>query len=429
MSLASIVELYRICGKPQLVGAVFTGTASFQAVRDLVLKIQGDRRQTFEDLKVDGNDLPDDDELPTQGHTISFTLRITTGTAATFQADLGSLLAKDPKISRGELPAEFYLVDIDYFSGDTTKPPQMQALDKICKLIQSISKLAHYHDDKSGSGYLRMVFIQPAKNINTFKPVELETRVTTTVIQAAENLDTRIVEDLSESSASNDPHYTSKVGVFGTCLANFVSNRPSGDAFEYLVSHWHDFTNEYHRDLSTYLSGFAFHKAKTEVAEAEIKIAGEFSKVIGDISGKLIGIPVSYAVIAAIPKAETFAEQLLIFIGISVASLIIAKTVDNQERQFIRIQNAKNLIINSIQGKKQTYPKDLADTVDKLVNDLNQDEAGLTKSLRLFKSLCWSPIAISVLVLCYLYLDTFYQYALAIIDMALCYYLFGRPII
>jgi len=352
MSLASIVQLYRTCDRPPLEGAYFACSADYSTTKHLVEKIRHEKTARFDDLSVDGVDIFDDD-LPEHGTQVNFRLVLPAGSASKFHNNLSCFLADTPQISRGELPRNYYLVEENYYSEDQETPQKVDVLGRICRLIVGLSELAHYHDGKLNSGCHRLVFIQPAKGPG-IKPMELETNVSMAVIDAAMELDPKLVEDLSNSSATNDPHHSAKVGVFGTCLATFIASRPSSeDGFTFLVKHWKNFIAEYHRDLGTYLSGFAFHKAKTEVAEAQLKIADEFSKVLTDITGKLLGIPVTLAVALAIPRADSILERCLLLIGILIGSVIMHQTVANQQRQFRRIVNAKNLVIGAIEGKKK----------------------------------------------------------------------------
>lgn len=414
MSLQRVVELYRVCGKPPLNGPTFAFTTTYPMVQALVAAIRSDSHPRLDDLEIDGQEILPNDPWPNTGQQIHFSLRLPTSSSSTFHKNLQELLNRDQQVSRGQLPDDYYLIDEDFYSGDTRRPEAILALGTVCRLINAMFKLAHYHDQKSNNGYLRLVFIQPANGI-TIKPVELDTKVTPAIVQAAKNIDPHLVEELSQSSPSNDPHYSAKVGVFGTCLATFVGGRPDGDAFEYLVTNWQNFIKSYHRDLSTYLSGFAFHKVKREVAEAQLKITAEFSKVLGDISGKVIGIPITVAVIATIPKAATFVEQLLILLGIIIACLIISKTVENQERQFSRIKNAKNLIIGAIEGEKESYPRELAQFVDKFTADLAKEEQSLEKSLKIFRALSYLPIFISIFVIENIYLEKILEWLLRLL--------------
>jgi hypothetical protein len=402
MILKPIVELYRACGRPPLEDLYFTCEADYAQIKPLVQRIFQDDFARIEDLEIDDEDFDGDAKgLPATGDKISFRLRVPDISAITFHKNLADLLETDPKISHGEIPSEYYLLDDDFYISDPNRPIFIETLEHVCQLIKGLSKLAHYHDEKPSNGYLRLVFIQAAEG--TIKPVELETRVNLAMVESARGLDPRIVVDLSESSAANDPHFSAKVGVFGMSLACFSSNKPSGEAFQYLVTNWDKFVAEYQRDLSTYLSGFAFHKAKKEVAEAELNIANEFSKVLCDISGKLLGIPVSVAAIIAISKADKFIEHLFLLIGIVIASYIIWRIVENQKRQFDRIEHAKELILCSIEGKIEIFPEELAKAVVELRAKLDSDARSLRSNLRLFGVLSWAPILVAISFLAYLY--------------------------
>jgi len=374
---------------------------NYLQVRDLIYKVKKDSKARFDQIDVDGEDVLEE-QLPKEGSQVTFCLRLPTSSSVRFHKNLAGLIEIEPRISRGQLPEEYYLIEEDYYTKDIQKPKIIQSLDRVCNLIKSLSGLAHYHDEKPSNGYSRLVFLHP-DIASSIKPVELETKVTISIVEAAVDLDPRLAVELNESSAINDPHHSAKVGVFGACLATFIANQPVRNAFNHLVSNWQKFAIEYQRDLSTYLSGFAFHKAKIEVAEAELKIAAEFSKVMNDLTGKLLSIPVSVAALISIPKVNTILEKLLLLFGFSIASFILSKTIANQRRQFERIKNAKDLVIGAIEGKKQSYPEELSDIISKLSYNLKKDERGLETSLKIFNILSWSPLIISFFVIGYLY--------------------------
>lgn len=148
------------------------------------------------------------------------------------------------------------------------------------------------------------------------------------------------------------------------------------------------------KNLDTYLSGFAFHKAKREVAEAELKIADEFSKIIIDITGKLLGIPISLAAAIAITKSTSAFECLIIVAGLGLATLIFSGTVGNQQRQLKRIIHAKNVVFNALEGKQEIYPAELKSAISEMKSGLDNNESKLRWLLWLFRCLSWAPFIV-----------------------------------
>ena len=117
--------------------------------------------EPFDEILVDGVEISSGEILPVQGESVEFILRLPTGTDCKFYPSLSGLITGVPKISRGEIPSEFYLIEEDYFSGTDAPFQKLKKLDAICRLIKGISDLAHYHDEKTSSGQYRLIFIQP----------------------------------------------------------------------------------------------------------------------------------------------------------------------------------------------------------------------------------------------------------------------------
>lgn len=418
MAFSALVDLYRLCECPERRGgAEFTCDVNYAKAKPLIEKIKSASIGRFDYISVDGNEI--NGELPDSGYQVSFGFTLPKNSTARFYEDYEDFLKKaGASLSRGEMPLEFYLAPDDYYSGDSEEPPlKIKILKDICELIHGLFQLAHYHDGKYGNS--KLVFIGPSKN-SEIKPVEIEVKIEAELLDALSPFETRLVKELSDDRAINDPHYSAKVGVFGTCLAEFVGGRPSGGAFEYLLLNWTEFARVYHRDLSTYLSGFAFHKAKIEVAEAELKIANEFSKVLNDILGKLLGIPVSFAAVLAIQKGDGLAKQLFIMTGVLIACWILSRVVANQQRQFKRIENSKNIVIDAIEGKKEAYPEDLKNEVEGLSKALENNSDFLEKTLCYFRILCWLPLGVGSMYLLYLYCNDVLKCILRLSSMLSC---------
>ncbi|WP_277058410.1 hypothetical protein [Trichlorobacter lovleyi] len=216
--------------------------------------------------------------------------------------------------------------------------------------------------------------------------------------------DMTLIESFQSNNPKTDPHYSSKIGVFRASLAEFLKKCPVGlPAFSFLVSQWDEFSSIFIKNLDTYLSGFAFHKAKREVAEAELKIADEFSKIIIDITGKLLGIPISLAAVIAIAKSTSILESLMVVTGLGLATLIFSGTVGNQQRQLQRIIHAKNVVFNALEGKQEIYPDDLKTVITEMKDGLDKNESKLKWLLRLFRLLSWSPFIVGAVVFYFIF--------------------------
>ncbi len=402
MKLSSIVNLFRASGRPEIKASRFSASVDFTPkIIKIVEEIRSQDGSVFEEILVDKIEFLDNEPLPEAGNKISFILLLPGDSANSFHSSIKGLLNNAPQISKGELPVDYYLVEEDYYSLDEGSLPQIETLFSICSLIKKISGLAHYHDSKTTTDHYRLVFIQP-DDMRTAS-FELETTVSEEMLNCPP-LDISFLSDLSRGDANTDLHHNEKVGVFRTTLVEFLSTPSLFQAhFLYLVKNWDGFVEKYQRNLGTYLSGFAFHKAKREIAESEFNLAEQFSKVISEIAGKLLSIPVSFAIVIIVSKSTSPLEIILLITGLLIASIIIAGAVRNQQFQLNRIGHAKKVMFDAIEGKNERYPEDLKISVDEMVSSLDKNEKNLRILLWTYRCLCWVPPILSSALFYYLF--------------------------
>lgn len=408
MSISSLVELYRTVGRPPLSRGAFSGTVDLSKCRNLIVEISESGAGVFIDLVFDDDDYENNPSgLPDSGGEVQFELRPARSSASTFHQNIDALVESDPKIGRGVVPTQFYLIDEDYLSGSEDKNPKVESLMKVCCLIEKLSNLAHYHDEKTKSRFFRLVFIKP-EDIGVSQALVLETMVDGEILELAGDVDVSRLVDLCDSDEISDAHYREKVGVFGNTVSEFIKGKPESEKpFHYLVRNWSDFLEAFDKNLAVYISGFAFHKAKREVAEAEVDISSKLSGILGDIAGKLLSIPVSFAAVALIPKAGDVLRSAIIVLGLLVTSWIISEVIKNQKSRLRRVMHSKNMILNSIEGRKDTYPDDLKKDVDKITSDLGFDEQRIERLLSVYYRVCWLPVVVALVVHVYFVLSGF----------------------
>lgn len=399
MAIESLAKLYRSADNPTFVGGGFAGSIAFNEHGSLLQAVETDRSATFVSLVLNDKDFQTPSEIPeASAGVVEFQIRPARNSSSRFYENIDDLLRQDPKIGQGYSPEGFYLIDEDYCDVIDEESELSKKLKNLCVLIEKLSQLAHYHDQKTHSNYLRLVFIKP-EEVGVSQPLVIETKVDKEVLDLAGDANIEHLVCLCNSSQSQDPHYHGRKGIFGNTITEFVQGRPENEKpFHYLVRNWHDFLNAYDQNFAVYSSGFAFHKAKREVAEAEVEISSKLSSVVSDITGKLLGIPISLAAVAAIPQSGSVVNSALIVLGVMIASFIISEATRNQKRRLKRVVHSKNMILGSIEGRKEIYPEDLKESIDKIIHDLQKDEIKTESLLQTFLVISWLPFVLAMAV-------------------------------
>ncbi|MBF8224524.1 hypothetical protein [Halomonas sp. 328] len=409
MSLSPLVQLYRLVKAPAIMnGRIEAETEFGDEVRDLVNQVRQDTTLgRFLDIEVDEEDCTDEDPLPVFGRKLSFEFLLSTGGAERFYRNFDDLINSNASISSGHAPGEFYLVEERCYSRDQGLDPCVESLGVFCDFVKKLSCLAHYHDAKATASGLNLVFIHPEEGGGQ-STVAIKAKADPRVVSKAGEMDLSLLSSLCDNDQTTDMHYHEKLNVFSSTLIDFVKgDKARVGAFDHLVDKWDEFVDLYNKNIGTYMSGFAFHKAKREVAEAEVSISEQFSKILSDITTRVLSIPLSFAAIVALIKSEGFWESYFIVVGIFLASLIISQLVSNQQRQFNRVVKSKALVLGSFEGRREVYPEDLRNHLEDLEVDLDNHEKRVRRTLWVFRVLSWAPVFSALLVFMMIYTNWF----------------------
>lgn len=402
MELTNFVSFYRsvkqatansavdICGEIQLTQKNITLLKSLNETRNI---------GNFKEIILNDEEITIE-ELSPSSCSVEVIFRIASSGDAHIYKDINNYLEMNKSLSRGDCSSEYYILDEDYFSEENRDDFRFLKIQKLCEVIRGLAELAHYHDFKSDSDKLSLVFVSDGELSRT-KPVILVAQLKPNMLELPE-INTSILSSLLEGD--HNPHKLQEQGTFRASIVEFFGNNSNDTSknFEEIIKHWNEFTLLFNRNFETYISGFAFHKAKQEVVDAELSSADQFSKIIGELTGKLLGIPLSLAAIIGVIKTESLIEQILIVLGILLASYIISETLHNQQRQFKRISNASSLTFAELNSKKETYPSELCNYVTQAVKMLKKSEKSLSRTLYIFIFLSWIPPIIAVLYIGFL---------------------------
>ncbi|MGR5153196.1 hypothetical protein [Photobacterium swingsii] len=390
MALKKLVELYRLGGCPELKGRNFD--IRFEATCDIVEKLRTDFTPHRIEIIWPVSDPEDDLDVDDIEVGIEYCVQFRVGESNTspWFCDVEELIERSPSLLVGEMPASFYLASSDVCYPDKTSLATKK-LEQMCRFVSAMREIAPYHDKKPNSSAHSLVFV--ANVAESSKPLVLDISINKKVIDQCPT-DISILEYLIKTESNVDHHFHEKLNVFSSTLLEFTKDIDSPKAaFEKLVIQWGCFVELYQANFATYLSGFAFHKAKKEVAQAEIELADKFANVTSDITNKVLAVPISMAaVIAMNSKSIGIGGDILVVIGLLITTYITVAAIDNQKSRLSLVNEAKKLVLGAFEGKKDSYPKELQTAITNMGRKLDSSSTKAKWYLRIFRVLTWAPV-------------------------------------
>lgn len=396
--LKTLVDLYRMAGRPAIDGLHLTLSLSYSSEAKNLLThfMSASYFQEFiaeDELYIDGIEMQDI-RLPDAWSEIELTVKLPRDSVHRFHNSITEFI-KFPSVRNGDFPQDFFICDENYYSVETNTPSAICKAESICKLIKSLSKLAHYHDKKATDGEPRLVFILESEGRS--KSALLQPIITNEML-AYTDVDCSIVEQLQDDFSAHDVnHHVEKRGIFRNTLVEFVND--NGYDFEQLIKNWSEFRLAYDNNLSIYLSGFSFHKSRKEVAAAELEFAEKTSKTITELTTKIFAIPISLLASVGLWKIDNLTEQLVILSGITFTSIIINLIILNQSKQLRRIIHSRDMVFSPFLLKLKNYPTDLQNDISGATVELNKNESFSKRVLFFFYLLCWIPTVAGIVII------------------------------
>lgn len=394
--LEILVELYRLAGRPALLSRPLEADLSLNysdSAHNLIncLLNNATFKNQINELEVDNNEC--DDTLPAHWASIQISVALPNDGISRFHDNVEHLIGFN-SLAEGHFPEDFYIVDIDYYSKDEEKPKIIESLKKICRLINALSKLAQYHDRKSLSGSSRLVFIQ---SLDGKSSTAIISPIITLDILDCDDINYTIAEMLQDNAVQSDIiHIEERRGIFRNTLVEFIND--NNYQFSELIKHWGVFQSDYDNNLSVYLSGFHFHKARKDVASAEIEFSEKVSKSLSDLTSKVLAIPISVIASLGMWKLKEFSEQSLVFTGLLLTSIMLHIVIMSQRKQLERIGHARKLVFSPFETNLTRYPEPLKAEVKLAIDQLQKNERFTSRILMSFYFLSWLPVVIGLVI-------------------------------
>lgn len=391
MSFYPLVKLRRASSNSHLNGADFT--CEVEVTRELVSVLDKcDYLRAINNQDVDTS-IPIN-FLNYLGQNVKLTYRLPRKSISQFYDSLDSFLDKYSSSFPTEETAlpEFYLFNEDlYYSPKSNESDSSRLFDRLIKLIKYILKLetiAHYHDRKNGTD--RTLVFLPGEQKN---PIILLVHFSKELLKADINFS--LLEELTAKGCQQNKHYSEKINIFYASLHEYLNscNSPN-ESFVKLITTWSAFATLFRNNIKTYLSGFSFQKAKSEIAEAELELSEKLTNLTSDIVFKLFSVPASIIAIAAILQKGSFDLFVIcmLLIGVIVTILLMYGLLVSQQNKYESLVKVKDLMLNSIDGKDIEYPEDLQNEITQMKERLVEHFRSTEKWLSLFKFAIFSPL-------------------------------------
>jgi hypothetical protein len=250
--------------------------------------------------------------------------------SACYYMSTDELVERSTALSRGDRPANFYLVEEDYLADESNPPARLQAAFRLCDLVAALSKLALTSADLKDAPSRVLLFIQPAGEKTLPKTLELTPRILPDMLDMPVP-DLSSVEQLVADGADKQLHVAERRGFFRLAVAD-VLIEPEGknQPFLHLVRSWARVLESYQRNVEVYLSNFSFEKLRLDVATASVDYAGKLTKSLNDSTAKLLALPLSFAAVAGVQVSPSFMGATIAVLGALLVSILLAAMLQNQ---------------------------------------------------------------------------------------------------
>ena len=393
--LADVVELYRRVGCPEWSDRQFRGELDYAESRELLdrLRKQSVKDGRLDELKVDGAWIEDGDELPATGDRATFVFRTSTQDGSRFFRNAAELADYRP-LGRGKFPDRFYLVEENYQHGkDESSPGAVRNLVELTRFVMALAELADHKYETEGTGAWTLVFRTKdglGMLETRFSEELLGVKVPSTAWEVVEGLRT----------GSDGIHQKEKRWMFKIRMCAFLKNSMP---FREFVEYGAQWAEAYENDLQTYLSGFSFEEVKRKIAEEESRFSEHVSKILGDITIKVLSLPLSMAIVMIL-KTQTadlpwwFPALLLVSVG-----FVIDWLVAHYQRIVLRVEANIDMVFGRMKVEDSAiYINELDNNIKRAMKSLRNEIGKLRTMLCIYRFAAWAaPIIGIVMVLCY----------------------------
>lgn len=394
---SNVVTLYRAIGAPAIAGGVFSYEGP--STPDITAALQDCKKLQSEFGKIQHHEIFEDG-------AVELEFRLPTNEFGRFYANISDL-ARNGSMGKGQFPKNVYVVDLDWADFDDGEPIQIKRLRQICRLIELLALLAIGVDKDSSPDTYNLFFALPPDGAKPPRTFLLPTTVDDHVI-GHELRHLSLLEEILNRKNENKAHLSERKLMMRMAIASIIEKFESEqNQFFIVVREWNDILATYRANLQTYVYSFSFEKARRELTQAEIEYGTKLSGVLGDIAGKMLALPISFAGWVALNSSTSYFERFVLVFGLIVVSLILLTILHNQALQTNRLLHSFNVVFDDFKDKIKTYPPKLQRLLKTTIEQVDMQGRTLRRTFLLLQGLSMLPGAGATLLVMIKYRTSF----------------------
>ena len=392
--LTDAVWLYRRAGCPEWNNRQFSGELDYAESRELLERLhkQCATDGRLDELVVDGQLVLGGDNLPAAGDHATFLYTTSThGDARFFGA--AAELADYRALGRGSFPDHFYLIEEDYQHGeDETQPDTVRNLEDLTRFVTALAELAETRYETEGTGAWTLVF-RTKDGLGLLETRFGEELLSVRVPSAA----WEVVNGLR--TGSDGIHEKEKRWMFRATMCEFLKD---GVTFCDFVERGAKWAKAYENDLQTYLSGFSFEEVKRKIAEEHTRFTEQLSTILGDITVKVLGLPLSVAFAVILKTHAAGVPWWILGILLVAVAFAVERLAAYYQRLVARVEQNIDVVFARVKGSGSVvYPDELNVNVGDVVKSLENETKKLRTMLCIYRVAAWVAPLIGVVITSY----------------------------
>ncbi len=397
-----VVGLFRAVGKPVLSD---TGSFTYCGKPDKALKDLIDLVRAVPAAYGEMTYYRDKSE------TINFEFTPISSGEHAFFLDYVSLIKKTPSLGCGDPVESFYVIADDWTPLDGTENPQHSKIQKTCKFITDLTKVAlSAHMQQS---CYNLVFSTPSGNSKPPKTLIVQTKLNPKILQI--NLTkTSLVSSLASEQHKGRIHLEERRAILNGAICEALDSLPENqpDKFVALLEIWDRILDNYWRNFQIYIHSFSFEKVRKEFAQAELDYGTKLSAAFSDIAGKMLALPLSLIAIITLNKASDTIEIAVTSTGLIMASVILIGILFNQLLNIQRLNSSLATSFENLSKSIGTYPKNLQRLIGNAKLSIDRQKSTVNFTIIIFSILALVPGSAAMLIVFDRYAQIWHEWLL-----------------